>query len=139
MMNLQELQTMVEMQLPIKIFVLNNAGYISISQTHRNFFNGREVGASPKSGVSFPDFSRLASGFDIKSFRLETHAQMSATIEAVMAHDGPVICDVILDPDQGFEPKLSSRVLPDGRMESPSLEDMAPFLSREELAENIIE
>ena len=139
MMNLQELQTIKEMDLPIKIFVLNNAGYISISQTHKNFFNGREIGASPNSGVSFPNFCRLAAGFDMKSFRLEAHDDIDETVQAVLSYSGPVICDVVLDPDQGFEPKLSSRVLPDGRMESPSLEDMAPFLSREELAKNIID
>jgi acetolactate synthase-1/2/3 large subunit len=139
MMNLQELQTIVGENLPIKIFLLNNAGYVSIFQTHRNFFNGREIGAGPTSGVSFPNFERLMSGFGIAYQKIQRHSEIAATVAMSMAIEGPVLCEVMLDPEQVFAPKLASRQLPDGRMESPSLEDMAPFLSREELAQNILE
>ena len=139
MMNLQELQTIVGENLPIKIFLLNNAGYVSIFQTHRNFFNGREIGAGPTSGVSFPNFERLMSGFGIAYQRIQRHSEITAAVAMSMAIEGPVLCEVMLDPDQVFAPKLASRQLPDGRMESPSLEDMAPFLSREELAQNRLE
>jgi acetolactate synthase-1/2/3 large subunit len=139
MMNLQELQTIVGMGLPVKIFILNNSGYVSIFQTHRNFFNGREIGAGPTSGVSFPNFERLMAGFGLPYVKIDSHATMAAGIAQVMATEGPCVCEVMLDPDQIFAPKLASRQLPDGRIESPSLEDMAPFLSRDEFAQNMIE
>lgn len=139
MMNLQELQTIAGERLPIKIFLLNNSGYVSIFQTHRNFFNGREIGAGPTSGVSFPNFERLMYGFDLPYLRIDSHAGMAEAITRTMQAEGPVVCEVILDPDQVFAPKLSSRQLPDGRMESPNLEDMAPFLPRDEFAQNMID
>jgi acetolactate synthase-1/2/3 large subunit len=139
MMNLQELQTIVGARMPIKIFLLNNSGYVSIFQTHRNYFNGVEVGAGPDSGVSFPDFERLMKGFGLPYRRVARHDDMAEAIRAVMAIDGPALCEVMIDKNQPFAPKLASRELPDGAMVSPSLEDMAPFLSREELARNMIE
>lgn len=139
MMNLQELQTIAGMDLPIKIFILNNSGYVSIFQTHRNFFNGREIGAGPTSGVSFPNFKRLMAGFGLPYVKIDSHAGMTTGILQVMTTKGPCVCEVMLDPDQIFAPKLASRQLPDGRMESPSLEDMAPFLPRDEFAQNVIE
>ncbi len=138
MMNLQELQTIVGARMPIKIFLLNNCGYVSIFQTHRNYFNGVEVGAGPDSGVSFPDFERLMKGFGLPYRRVARHDDMAEAIRAVMAIDGPALCEVMIDKNQPFAPKLASRQLPDGVMVSPSLEDMAPFLSREELARNMI-
>ena len=138
MMNLQELQTIVGERLPIKIFILNNSGYVSIFQTHRNFFNGVEVGGGPKSGVTFPNFERLSAGFDIPFLRCETHADMAEKIAETLATDGPVICELMIDENQPFAPKLGAKQLPDGRIISPSLEDLSPFLSREELRENMI-
>jgi transposase len=138
MMNLQEVQTIVGARMPIKIFLLNNGGYVSIFQTHRNFFNGVEVGAGPGSGVSFPDFERLMAGFGLPYRRVTRHDDMAEAIRAVMTVDGPAVCEVMIDQNQPFAPKLASRQLPDGAMVSPSLEDMAPFLSREELARNMI-
>ncbi len=138
MMNLQELQTMVGLQLPIKLFILNNSGYVSIFQTQRNFFNGDEVGAGPKSGVTLPNFERLSAGFDIPFVKCSNHQEMADKITEVMAIKGPVICEVIIDEEQPFQPKLSSKQLPDGRIVSPALEDLSPFLSREELIENMI-
>jgi acetolactate synthase I/II/III large subunit len=138
MMNLQELQTIVGARLPIKIFILNNSGYVSIFQTHRNFFNGVEVGGGPKSGVTFPNFERLSAGFDIPFLRCATHADMAKKIAETLAIDGPVICELIIDEDQPFAPKLGAKQLPDGRIISPSLEDLSPFLSREELRENML-
>ena len=138
MMNLQELQTMVGLQLPIKLFILNNSGYVSIFQTQRNFFNGDEVGAGPKSGVTLPNFERLSAGFDIPFVKCSNHQEMADKIAEVMAIKGPVICEVIIDEEQSFQPKLSSKQLSDGRIVSPALEDLSPFLSREELSENMI-
>ena len=138
MMNLQELQTIAGENLPIKIFILNNSGYISIFQTHRNFFNGVEVGGGPKSGVSFPNFERLSFGFDIPYFKCEKHDSLEDNIHKTLVQKGPVICEIMIDENQIFSPKLAAKQHPDGKITSPPLEDLSPFLSREELKENMI-
>jgi hypothetical protein len=138
MMNLQELQTVSGLKLPIKIFVLNNTGYHSIRQTQRNFFPDNIVGCGEDSGLSFPDFEKVATAFNLPFRRIQKHDELDDVIRWVLTSQGPVLCEVMLDLAQGFAPKLSSRKLEDGRMETAPLDDMAPFLSREELAENII-
>ncbi|MFS0735459.1 thiamine pyrophosphate-binding protein [Sphingomonas sp. 1P06PA] len=135
MMNLQELQTIVGGRLPIKIFVLNNDGYHSIRQSQQNHFPDNIVGCGPDSGLSFPDFTRLAGGFGFQAARVDTHAGLPAAIRAALAGDGPQLCEVMIDKRQEFAPKLSSRKLEDGTMVSPTLEDLSPFLPRDELAE----
>lgn len=137
MMNLQELQTIVGLKLPIKIFILNNAGYHSIRQTQSNFFKGRIVGCGTDSGLSFPDFAKLAGAFDMPFVRCQRHDELQDAIDCTLAHDGYAMCEIVLDLEQQFAPKLSSRKLEDGSMVTSSLEDMAPFLSRDELAENM--
>ena len=134
MMNLQELQTIAHHRLPIKIFVLNNRGYLSIRSSQANFF-GRLVGESPDNGVGFPDFVAVATAFGIPARRVAS-ADSAASIAEVLAAEGPQLCDVILDPGQGFEPRMSSRKLPDGSIVTPPLEDMFPFLDRDELERN---
>lgn len=136
MMNLQELQTLKHHNLPVKIFILNNDGYSSIKQTQTNFFEGRNTGAGTNSGVSIPDFVKVGSAFDIKSIRLESPDEIDNTIKDVLSAKGPVLCDVIVNPDYIFTPKLLSRKLEDGTMISPSLEDMYPFLPRDEYEKN---
>jgi len=138
MMNLQELQTIAGNRLPIKIFILNNSGYVSIFQTHRNFFGGVEVGGGPKSGVTFPDFGRLSAAFDLPYKRCSRHDDLNQTIADTLAEDGPAVCEIILDENQPFAPKLGSKPLPDGRIISPPLEDLSPFLSRDELRDNML-
>jgi acetolactate synthase-1/2/3 large subunit len=138
MMNLQELQTIAGNKLPIKLVVLNNNGYSSIIQTQRNFFPDNIVGCGPASGVNFPDFGKLLPAFGFGYRRITKHEEMQSMIRAWLAADGPQALEVMLDPDQPFAPKLSSRKLDDGTMVSSPLEDMAPFLSREELAENML-
>lgn len=134
-LNIQELQTIVHHQLPIKLFVLNNDGYLSIRLTQTNFF-GRLVGEGPRSGVSFPDIVKVATAYGLPAVRLDG-ADFASRLSEVLAMPGPVVCDVVLDPQQLFEPKTSSRQLPDGRMVSAPLEDMFPFLDREELLSNL--
>ncbi len=134
-LNIQELQTVVHHQLPIKLFVLNNNGYLSIRLTQTNFF-GNLVGESPSSGVSFPDIVKVAAAYGLPAVRLDG-ADFAARLGEVLAMLGPVVCDVMLDPQQPFEPKTSSRQLPDGRMVSAPLEDMFPFLDREEMLSNL--
>jgi acetolactate synthase-1/2/3 large subunit len=136
MMNLQELQTIAGNALPIKIFILNNAGYASIFQTHRHFFKGVEVGAGPRSGVNFPQFEKLCAAFGLPYMRCDKHSQMDDAIARTMAQVGPAVCEIIIDEHLSFAPKLSSRQLPNGKMESSPLEDLAPFLPRDELADN---
>ena len=135
MMNLQELQTIVGANLPIKIFVLNNDGYHSIRQSQVAHFSGFSVGCGPDSGLTFPDFARLAYGFGLTSRKAEKDGDLAAAIRATLDGPGPQLCEVMIDKAQQFEPKLSSRRLPDGSMVSAPLEDLSPFLSDEELAE----
>jgi acetolactate synthase-1/2/3 large subunit len=138
MMNLQELQIISGRSLPVKIFILNNSGYHSIRQTQGNFFPDNIVGCGTDSGLSFPDFGKVAAAFGLPFERCSSHADLGNSIRATLEHEGPAICEVLLDLSQSFAPKLSSRKLDDGRMVTAPLEDMAPFLSREELAENLI-
>ncbi|NUM34555.1 MAG: thiamine pyrophosphate-binding protein [Candidatus Brocadiae bacterium] len=138
MMNLQELQTIKHHNLPIKIFIINNDGYISIKQTQNNFFEGRIIGASMQSGVSTPDFVNVAKAFGIKSIRLSDKDKITETIKEILALDEPFLCEVVVNSDYIFVPKLSSRKLDDGTMVSPSLEDMYPFLDRAEYRRNMV-
>lgn len=138
MMNLQELQTIATLNLPIVVFLINNGGYVSISQTHRNFFAGREIGAGPKSGLGFPEFDSIARAFGFTYSRIEGLGDPCSAIKYAISQSGPHLCEVIVDPDQQFSPKLASRQLDDGTMVSPSLEDMAPFLDRDEILSNMI-
>ena len=135
-LNIQELQTIAHHRLPVKIFVLNNGGYLSIRQTQSNFF-GHLVGESPASGVSFPDMVKLAEAYGIPSTRI-AGADDFPRIAQSLDSDGPALVDVRLDPAQEFEPRLKSRQLPDGRLVSPNLEDMFPFLDPEELQSNLL-
>jgi acetolactate synthase-1/2/3 large subunit len=133
-MNLQELQTVVQNQLPVKIMVLSNNGYLSIRSTQSNFF-GRLVGESKASGISFPDMIRIADAYGIPSFNLSNADEME-TVRSLLEQSGPLVVNVVLDPTQAFEPRLRSKQLEDGTIVTPSLEDMFPFLSAEELESN---
>jgi len=137
MMNLQELQTIAGYGLPVKVFLLNNNGYVSIFQTHRNFFNGVEVGGGPKSNVTFPDFAKVAAAFGFAYFRAAGHGDLAAAIDGALAAEGPVICEIMIDEHVAFAPKLAARQHPDGRITSPPLEDLSPFLPREMLRDNM--
>ncbi len=137
MMNLQELQTIAGERLPIKLFVLNNEGYHSIRQSQQNHFPDNLVGCGPDSGITFPDFVRLSAGFGIPAARVGDHRGLRAAVAAALDSQGPYLCEVLLDKEQQFAPKLVSRRLEDGSMASPALEDMHPFLSRDELASNM--
>ena len=137
-MNLQELQTIAHHNLPVKLFVLNNCGYSSIKQTQDAFFGGNYVACNCESGVSCPDIKKIASAYGLPVEIIEHQKDMDSTIQRVLNIEGPVVCEVILTPDYIFSPKLSSERLPDGRIISKPLEDMYPFLPREEFENNII-
>jgi acetolactate synthase-1/2/3 large subunit len=134
-MNVQELQTLATHRWPVKVFVLDNGGYLSIRSSQLNFFEGF-IGESPASGVDFPDWVALAEAYGLDAVRIEQPAAMAEAIAAALALPGPCLVHVVVDPDQGFEPRVKSREMPDGRIESPALDDLFPFLSRDELAQN---
>lgn len=132
MMNLQELQTISYNQCNMKLIVLNNNGYHSIRQTQNNLFKDGLVGVCDGNGVSFPPFDKLADTFGFQYFKIDTIQGIEEKMQEVLKAEGPVLCEAILDDTQNFAPKLSSKVLPDGRIVSPPIDDMFPFLSREE-------
>lgn len=135
-MNLQELQTIKHYKLPVKIFVLNNQGYHSIIETQKNYFNADFIGCNEESGVSFPDNQKLADLYGLKYFRIDSTYKMNKVIKKALAYRGAVLCEVVLG-DYVFSPKLSSRKELDGRMVSSPLEDLFPFLPRDEFEENM--
>ncbi|MFN7684424.1 MAG: thiamine pyrophosphate-binding protein [Oligoflexia bacterium] len=137
-MNVQELQTIATHQLPIKIFLMNNLGYQSIKLTQQNFFSDNIVGCGTDSGLGFPDFEKLAAAYRLPYLKAEKQENCQHVITQTLQAPGPVICEVSVDERQPFAPKLSSRRLPDGRMVSSPLEDMAPFLPRDEFKANMI-
>ncbi|MEN6320670.1 MAG: thiamine pyrophosphate-binding protein [Syntrophaceae bacterium] len=137
-LNIQELQTVVHHQLPLKIFIFNNGGYLSIRTTQKGFFNSHFVGEGPLSGVSLPDMVKIASAYGIQAMRIHNHTEMPDIINSVLQASGPVLCDVCIIPEQLFTPRTASQRLPDGRMVSKPLEDLYPFLSRQELEDNMI-
>jgi acetolactate synthase I/II/III large subunit len=135
--NVQELQTVRQNDLPLKIFVLNNDGYESIRTTQETFFEGRHVGSSRASGVGNPDFERLAAAYRLGYQRISRAYGMKDAISEFLASDGPALCELVLSPTQGRTPRVTSFRREDGTIESRPLEDMFPFLSREEIWENM--
>lgn len=138
-MNLQELQTVIGRWLPIKIFVINNGGYHSIRQTQKNFFGEPLIGIGVDSkDLTFPSMEKLAWAYGFPYVSIHGNRELDEKLEEALAIDGPVICEVFVTLDQNFEPKSAAKKLPDGTMVSPPLEDLAPFLSDEEMDENMI-
>lgn len=138
-MNLQELQTIVTNKLPIVIFVINNQGYHQIRLTQRNVFCNELVGVGPDSAdLGFPDFEKLAYAYGIPYYSCRNDRQLADVLEKALGESGYALCEVFTSTKQPFEPKSATRRLADGTLVSPPLEDMAPFLSREELRENMI-
>lgn len=137
MMNLQELQTILTNKLPIKIFLINNNGYHSIRLTQTNLFSHHcKVGIGPESSdLSFPEFEKLAKAFGYPYYSARSNAEMKKVVDEVLAQEGPVFCEIFTDTVQVWEPKSSTKRLEDGTLVSPPLEDLAPFLPREELKE----
>ena len=139
MMNLQELQTIITNRLPIKIFLINNNGYHSIRITQSNLFSEHcKVGIGPESrDLSFPDYAKIANAFGFKYFEAHSNAEMMAKVDRALETPGPLICEIYTGTEQRWEPKSATKRLPDGSLVSPPLEDLAPFLPREELRENM--
>ena len=138
-MNLQELQTIIHHQMPIKIFLINNGGYHSIRQTQKNFFGEPLVGIGADShDLSFPDMEKLAWAYGYPYVKACHNSQLGEAIVRTLSMEGPAICEVFVSTDQNFEPKSSAKRLPDGTMVSPPLEDLSPILPEEEMDRNMI-
>lgn len=138
MQNLQELQTIVGQGIPAKIILYNNSGYHSIRQSQQAHFDGFPVGCGPDSGVTFPDFEKVATAFGLQYRCTRSHTTMAAAIRETLAAPHAAICEVMVDKAQNFAPKLSSKKLADGSMITAPLEDLSPFLPREELEANML-
>ncbi|RYG99181.1 MAG: thiamine pyrophosphate-binding protein [Alphaproteobacteria bacterium] len=138
MMNLQELQTVVHHNLPIKIIIFNNDGYLMIKHTQTNLYGGNSVGVSKTSGVSCPDYSKLATAFGFPAYQIRSWDDFDDVMPKVQAATGPVICEVFMHPMQLFVPKLSLARKADGSIVSPPIEDLSPLLPRDELQTNML-
>ena len=138
MFNLQELQTIIHHKLPIKIFVFNNDGYLMIKHTQKNLFKGRYVGTDNNSGISCPDFSKIAKAFNMKYFSIKSWKDFDKAIPIINRAKYPLICDVFMDPEQSFYPKLSLTLAADNKIVSPPLEDLSPILNRKQFFSEMI-
>lgn len=136
--NIQELQTIVNYKLPIKIFVFNNNGYASIRNTQNNFFKGHYVASDKKSGVFCPDMKKIAKAYGISFIQINNHTDISNKIKKTLSVKGPVICNINMSYNAEILPRIGSVILPDGRMVSKPLEDMYPYLPSRELKKNMI-
>ena len=136
-MNIQELQTLVHHNLPIKLFVLNNNGYLTIQATQQNHF-GRFVGSEKSSGVTCPDIVKVATAYGLPSIRIAKTEELKSKIDWILNTSGPIVCEVIMRENQPLIPRVSSLKKPDGSIISKPIEDLFPFLDREEFLENMI-
>lgn len=139
MMNLQELQTIITNKLPINIYLINNQGYHSIRQTQNNLFKDHtKVGIGEESNdLSFPNYKKIADAFGYKYYSATSNKEMKQVIDKTLNEQGPLFCEIFVSTDQLFEPKSATKRLDDGTLVSPPLEDLYPFLEREELLENM--
>lgn len=137
-LNIQELQTIAHYKLPVKLFVFNNQGYLSIKHTQTAYFEGFFVGCDASSGVSIPNIHKIATAYDIPWVGIENQNNLAEQIKQAVEKEGPIIIEVIMDPMQAFLPRVSSEKRADGSMVSKPLEDMWPFLDREEFKKEMI-
>ena len=137
-MNIQELATIKQNKLPIKIFIIDNGGYLLIRHTQKTHMEGRYMGESPKTGLWCPDPVKIAKAYGIYAVEINNTSQLDAGIKKALSHPGPVICNVKSPHWQMIMPRISSSKQPDGSMVSRPYEDLFPFLSTEELSANMI-
>jgi acetolactate synthase I/II/III large subunit len=136
--NIQELQTILHYRLPIKLFIWNNDGYLSIRASQKNYFKERYIGEGPRSGVSIPDTLKICAAYGLQAARVSEVADLDAAIQKAIDFDGPYVLEIMTPPEQPIVPTVSSRVNADGSMSSRPLEDMAPFLDRDEYRSNLL-
>jgi len=136
--NIQELETIARLQLPVKFFVLNNSGYGSIRASQTAFFGECKIGCDKTTGQTLPDLRRVAEAYGLATDQITSQRNLAEEIRRVLATPGPVICDVHIVLDETRQPRLASVQLPDGSFVSKPLEDLWPFLDREEFKANMI-
>jgi acetolactate synthase-1/2/3 large subunit len=136
--NIQELETVARLNLPIKFFVLNNDGYASIRASQTNFFGAPQLGCDGRTGITVPDICKVAAAFGLATTRIESQANLREDVRKVLETPGPVVCDVVVIPDEVRGPRLSSMQRADGSLVSKPLEDLWPFLDRDEFHANMI-
>lgn len=136
--NIQELQTLLHYGLPVKLFVLNNDGYLSIRASQKNYFKERYIGEGPRSGVTMPDTLKLCEAYGVPAARVADLALLDEALRVALETPGPYVLDIVCPPEQAIIPTVSSRVNADGSMSSRPLEDMAPFLDRDEYRSNLL-
>ncbi len=134
-MNIQELQTVIHNKIPLKIFVLNNNGYLAITLMQDNLFGGKYIGSNMDSGVSSPNFVKLAEAYGLKTYRFTNNSDLLSGIDDVMSEEGPVLCEIDMLENQLLIPRVQSSKSSDGKIISNSLENMFPYLSTEEMKE----
>ncbi|MCM8817354.1 MAG: thiamine pyrophosphate-binding protein [Candidatus Omnitrophica bacterium] len=137
--NIQELETVARLQLPLKIFILNNNGYASIRNMQNGHFGGHLVACDPTSGLTLPDTCKIATAYGLKNMRIYNQENIKEKVKEVLESEGPFICDLMINPDMPTAPRLVSQVMPDGSIVSKPLEDLWPFLDREEFKENMLD
>lgn len=132
MMNLQELMTVKHYKLPIKIFICNNGGYRAIVRTQQNMFGGRFTGCTKETGVEIPNFEKVATAFGLPYFKISCHEEVKNVLAEVYSTKGTIVCELYQDQDQAIEPRVMSRKLDNGSIVSPVIDDLFPFLDRDE-------
>jgi len=137
-LNIQELETVHRLQLPIKFFVLENGGYGSIQAMQRGHFEGRLIGSDPSSGLTLPNIARIAAAYGLQTAHIDDQTDLRAQVRKVLALNGPVVCVVKTSPTERTMPRVTSTLQKDGTLVSNPMEDMWPFLEREELRANMI-
>ncbi len=132
-MNIQELQTIVHNKIPIKIFVLNNNGYLAISLMQDNLFKSNYIGSNPSSGVSSPDFTKIGNAYGLKTFRFINNNELENNLKNVLQEDGPVLCEIMMVENQLIIPRVQTLRDKNGKLISGSIDNMFPYLSEEEM------
>ena len=136
--NIQELQTIIHYNLPIKLFVLNNNGYLSIRNTQDKFFEGRHFGTSPISGVSFPSLEKIAKAYNFEYIKIKSLSKLKKNISKILDSTKPIVCEIILPDKEQILPSSSAKQNEEGKIISQPLENMFPFLSDEEFRREMI-
>jgi acetolactate synthase-1/2/3 large subunit len=137
-LNIQEFETLHRLNLPLKLFVLNNNGYASIRSTQKAYFDGRYVASGPDSGLTLPDIVKVAAAYGLPTAEIRDHSDIRGQVRRILDQDGPVVCDVHITPNQTTAPRVSSRQRADGMMETAPMEDLWPFLDRDDFAKQML-
>jgi len=137
-MNIQEFATIMHNKLPIKTFIYNNGGYLTIKQTQQLGFNNRIMGSNSKTGLSFPNYKKIAESHKIKYVKIKNNKNLKFKIKKILLDNKPVICELMLDNDQEQMPKAINKRMSNGKSVPTKFEDMYPFLSFDEIQENML-